>query len=230
MNDSSEVSSLNFPATRDLWNTNRVEALSDGVFAIVMTLLVLELKVPALPRDAPTTEVWQGVRDLGPIFFSYFVTFALAGTFWYWHHQAFDEITHVDGLLFALNLAFLSFVSLLPFSTAMLGAFKLHQPVSLGCYFGNLLALAILLTAFWSYATHAGLVVATPAPISRRRVLPRVIVQALACVAALSTLAFDTTLTMNTYAIVLLVGNVIVRWATRSPARPSRSGNPSGGG
>jgi uncharacterized membrane protein len=57
----------------------------------------------------------------------------------------------------ALNLAFLSFVSLLPFSTAMLGAYKLRQPVSLACYFGNLLALALALTAFWFYAGSSGM-------------------------------------------------------------------------
>jgi uncharacterized membrane protein len=215
MNDSLEVTALDSPATRDLWSTNRVEALSDGVFAIVMTLLVLELKVPALPRDAPAAEIWQGVRQLGPIFFSYFVTFALAGTFWYWHHKAFDEIEQVDGLLFALNLGFLSFVSLLPFSTAILGAFRLRQPVSLGCYFGNLLGMAILLIAFWSYATRAGLVVPTSDPRSRRRILPRVIVQAAACVVALATLPFDTSLTMNIYAFVLLAGNFIIRWTMR---------------
>ncbi len=218
MNQSSETSALDLPAARDLWNTHRVEALSDGVFAIVMTLLVLELRVPALPREASSAEIWHGVRELGPIFFSYFVTFALAGTFWYWHHQAFDEITHLNGLLFALNLAFLSFVSLLPFSTAMLGAFKLRQPVSLGCYFGNLLALAILLSVLWTYAARAGLV-PTADRGSRRRVLVRVMIQALACVAALATLAYDTALTMNTYAFVLLVGNIIARRAMRSPAR-----------
>src|SRR5690242_11054474 len=123
MDDSLESSPQDLAAERDLWNTHRVEALADGVFAIVMTLLVLELKVPALPRDASAAEVWRGVVELGPIFFSYFVTFTLAGTFWFWHHRAFDEIAHVDGPLFALNLAFLSFVSLLPFSTAMFGAF-----------------------------------------------------------------------------------------------------------
>lgn len=215
MNDSSEAGRMDLATTRDLWSTNRVEALSDGVFAIVMTLLVLELKVPALPREAPAAEIWHGVRELGPIFFSYFVTFALAGTFWYWHHQAFDEIEHVDGLLFALNLAFLSFVSLLPFSTAMLGAFRLHQPVSLGCYFGNLLAMAIFLIAFWTYAMRAGLVAKTSDPRSRRRILPRVIAQAVACIVALATLPFDTSLTMNTYAFVLLAGNFIIRWAMR---------------
>src|SRR5262245_21164349 len=95
---------------RALWSTTRAEALSDGVFAIVMTLLVLELKVPQLPRDAPAADVWHGFLELGPVFFSYFVTFMLAGAFWFKHHQAFHEMTHINGPLFALNLGFLSFV------------------------------------------------------------------------------------------------------------------------
>ncbi len=196
-----------------LWSPNRTEALSDGVFAIVMTLLVLELKVPALPRDAPAAEVWHGVRELGPIFFSYFVTFALAGTFWFWHHRAFHELTHVNGPLFALNLAFLSFVSLLPFSTAMLGAFKLPQPVSLACYFGNLFAMAVLLSAFWQYAKRSGLLAPARDPAARGVFTRIMLAQVLAGLAALVMVAANPRMAMNVYVIVLALGNVVARRA-----------------
>jgi uncharacterized membrane protein len=209
------------PVDRVLWSTTRIEALSDGVFAIVMTLLVLELKVPQLPRDASAAEVWHSVRELGPIFFSYFVTCTLAGVFWFWHHRAFHELTHVDGPLFALNLAFLSFVSLLPFSTAMLGAFKLGQPVSLACYFGNLLALPLALMALWLYAGRAG--VRTPAghPAVRQRFVLVLVVHIIASLAALITIAIAPRLTMNVYPGMLVLGTVITRRGTRSGVRPT---------
>jgi TMEM175 potassium channel family protein len=201
---------------RALWSTTRTETVSDGVFAIVMTLLVLELKVPDLGRDAPTAAVWRAFRDLGPIFFSYFTTFTLAGVFWLWHHRAFDELTHIDGPLFALNLAFLSFVSLLPFSTAMLGAFQLRQPVSLACYFGNLLALALALMAFWLYAGRSGALKPPRDPASRRRFVLILVTHITASAAALVTTAIQPAVTMNVYVVVLGLGAALTRRATRS--------------
>jgi uncharacterized membrane protein len=201
---------------RVLWSTTRIEDLSDGVFAIVMTLLVLELKVPQLPRDAPAAEVWHGFMELGPIFFSYFVTFTLAGVFWFWHHRAFHEVTRVDGPLFALNLAFLSFVSLLPFSTAMLGAFRLRNPVSLACYFGNLLALPVALMALWLYARRANLLMPVGDPVARLRFVLILVTHMTASSAALITIAVNPGLTMNVYAAMLMVGMVLMRRGTRS--------------
>jgi uncharacterized membrane protein len=194
-----------------LWTSNRVEALSDGVFAIVMTLLVLELKVPALPRDASAAEVWHGFEEIGPVFFSYFVTFAISGTFWFWHHQVFHQLRHVTGVLFALNLAFLSFVSLLPFSTAMLGAFKLRQPVSLACYFGNLCAMALILSVLWQYAQRSGLLAPARDPKARRRFTLILASQTFACIAALIAVAVKPGLAMNLYVVVLVAGNFLAR-------------------
>jgi uncharacterized membrane protein len=194
---------------RDLWSTTRIEALSDGVFAIVMTLLVLELKVPELPRTVPPEELWHAFRELGPTFFSYFVTFTLAGVFWFWHHRAFHDMTHVNGPLFALNVAFLSFVSLLPFSTAMLGAFQLRQPLSLACYFGNLLGMALILSVLWQYAQRAGLVAPTQDPVARRKFTLTMLAQVIACTAALIAVAVNTAITMNVYILVLLAINVV---------------------
>jgi len=206
-----DAATLDKSVDHAVWSKARVETVSDGVFAIVMTLLVLELKVPELPRDAPTADVWHEFRALGPIFFSYFVTFTLAGVFWFWHHRAFHELTRVDGPLFALNLAFLSFVSLLPFSTAMLGAFRLRQPISLACYFGNLLGLALTLMVFWLYARRSGALKPAHDPVARRRFVLTLVAHILASSAALITVAFDPGLTMNVYVIVLALGGVVAR-------------------
>ena len=123
---------------------HRVEALADGVFAIVMTLLVLEIKVPDLPRSASSHEIWLGVRSEAPVFFSFLITFILSGAFWHLHQRLLTQLKAVRGALLALNIAFLMFVSLLPFSTGMLGHF-LRRPFAQEFYFANQLILGLLL-------------------------------------------------------------------------------------
>jgi uncharacterized membrane protein len=74
---------------------HRVEGLTDGIFAIVMTLIVLELKVPELERHATEAEILGRVRELGPQFLAFFLTFTLAGLFWFQHHASMQFIKHI---------------------------------------------------------------------------------------------------------------------------------------
>src|SRR5436190_5165844 len=134
----------------------RIEALSDGVFAIAMTLLVLELKIPDLPKDTSQTELLSQLRELGPHFYSYALTFILSGVFWVFHHFTFHFIRHTTRVLLWLNTVFLMFVSLLLFSTHLMGDLMRHS-VALMFYFGNQTVLALLLKALWIYAQHAGI-------------------------------------------------------------------------
>jgi uncharacterized membrane protein len=139
----------------------RMEALSDGVFAIVMTLLVLELKVPDLPRQASAAELSRALKPLVPHFFSFLVTFLISGVFWFLHQVSFHWIHKINRPLMFINLVFLMFVSLLPFSTGMLGHF-LGNPVGQMFYFGNALALSLMLNAHWIYARRRGLMTENP--------------------------------------------------------------------
>jgi uncharacterized membrane protein len=139
----------------------RLETLSDGVFAIVMTLLVLELKVPDLPRHASSGELGQALRHLLPLFFSFVVTFLISGVFWFLHQVSFHWIHRINRPLMFINLGFLMFVSLLPFSTGMLGHF-IGSPVGQLFYFGNALALSLLLNVHWIYARRRGLMTNDP--------------------------------------------------------------------
>lgn len=132
---------------------SRLEALSDGVFAIAMTLLVLELKVPEMSHHHSNAEMLDQLLALVPAFLSYVLTFLIAGGFWFLHHVTFHFIRHTDRLLCWINLLFLMFVSLLPFSAGLLGHLLVH-PVSQLFYFGNQFLIAILLNAHWHYAIH----------------------------------------------------------------------------
>jgi uncharacterized membrane protein len=102
---------------------NRVEALSDGIFAIVMTLLILELHVPKLPATAANVEVTAALFDLWPKFVSYLVAFISLGVFWIAHHIMYHAVRRADRTLLWLNIVFFMFVSVMPFSTSLLNSF-----------------------------------------------------------------------------------------------------------
>jgi uncharacterized membrane protein len=130
---------------------NRIEALSDGIFAIVMTLLILELRVPNLPASAPNVEVAPALIALWPKFASYIVTFVGLGFFWIGHHIMYHAIRRTDRILLWLNIFFFMFVSLLPFSTSVLNAFSeaFIAPLLFGA---NLAIIGWILFFQWSYA------------------------------------------------------------------------------
>jgi uncharacterized membrane protein len=130
---------------------SRIEALSDGVVAIAITLLVLELKVPEVMSHHSDREMLEALIELSWQFATYVVTFLIAGAFWYLHHLTFHFIKHVDGVLVWINLMFLMFIALLPFSAGLMEHLYVH-PVSQFFYFGNQLAIALLLNVHWQYA------------------------------------------------------------------------------
>jgi uncharacterized membrane protein len=139
---------------------SRIEALSDGVFSIAMTLLVLKLEVPDAMHQHSDADMLAQLRGLlgGAAFFTYVITFLIAGGFWFLHHLTFHFIRHVNGFLVGINLVFLMMVSLLPFSAELMGHLFVH-PVSQLFYFGNQFALAVLLNLHWQYATHLDLII-----------------------------------------------------------------------
>ena len=92
----------------------RVEAFSDGVIAIVITIMVLEMKVP---HEA----TWDALQKLWPVFLSYIVSFTLLGTYWGNHHHLIHSIKEVDGNIMWANLHLLFWLSLIPFATGWMG-------------------------------------------------------------------------------------------------------------
>jgi len=138
---------------------SRIEALSDGVFSITMTLLVLKLEVPEVMHHSNNADMLSQLLALGPAFATYVVTFLIAGGFWFLHHLTFHFIRHVNGVLLWVNLLFLMMVSLLPFSAGLMSHLFIH-PVSQFFYIGNQLAISVLLSLHWLYARGKGLLAA----------------------------------------------------------------------
>jgi TMEM175 potassium channel family protein len=96
----------------------RTEAFSDGVFAIAVTLLVIFIDVPKVPNDAALDEA---VSDLGPEVLSYFIGFFVIALFWIGHHRFFAGLHRFDERLMFVNLAYLSAVAFVPFTTGLFG-------------------------------------------------------------------------------------------------------------
>jgi len=136
---------------------NRIEALSDGIFAVAMTLLILNFRIPSLPPDAPNVRVVPALLGMWPGFVTYAVSFLSLGVFWIGHHNMYHAVRRADRVLLWLNILFFLFVSFLPFSTSVLSAFRRTQVAPL--FFGaNLAVIGWLLYAQWAYAgTQAGM-------------------------------------------------------------------------
>jgi uncharacterized membrane protein len=131
---------------------NRIEALSDGIFAIAMTLLILEFHVPNLPPTASNVQVAPALLHLWPKFATYAVSFLSLGVYWIGHHNMYHAIRRADRVLLWLNILFFMFVSFLPFSTSVLNAFPQTQIAPL--FFGaNLTVIGWILYLQWSYAS-----------------------------------------------------------------------------
>jgi uncharacterized membrane protein len=127
-----------------MFKKSRIEALSDAVFAIAMTLLILDIKVP--PVGVEPGQLAAAIRADAHEWISFAFTFALSSLFWTYQHLVFDAIDEVGKEGLVLTFAFLAFVSVLPFSTSLWGH-HLNERLAFVVYFANQFALAALLTA-----------------------------------------------------------------------------------
>ena len=121
----------------------RIEAFSDGVFAIVVTLLVLELRVPALKDHGSVAELAHALFELTPKFVSWLLSFIIVCKFWLNHHHILGLARHADYGFVWLNSIFLMFQSFIPFPTALMGEY-VDNPLAVSI-FGGVFALNTLL-------------------------------------------------------------------------------------
>lgn len=101
----------------------RLETLVDGVFAIAMTILVLEVKVPELADRRSAEELLHALLHHGYVIGAYVVSFAMLGLFWVWHHRLAEQVREIDLPLLVCALTFLALVCFFPFASALLGRY-----------------------------------------------------------------------------------------------------------
>jgi uncharacterized membrane protein len=127
----------------------RVLALTDGVFAIIITLLVLEIHVPELTQGYSLN---QALREIRPSLVAFVISFILAGMYWVGHRDLFALIRRTDRGLVWLNILYLLPLCLLPFAAGLLGRYD-QEPVALRIYGLLLVAIAVMRVLIWLYAT-----------------------------------------------------------------------------
>jgi uncharacterized membrane protein len=122
---------------RRIPGTGRVEAFSDGVIAIIITLLIFEVRLPELPADASNDQMLEAFRTIAPKLASFAVSFVTVAIYWVNHHSFFSGITHTDWKLLWANNLLLFFLAVVPFTTAVLGD-HVGQPIAVAVYALNL--------------------------------------------------------------------------------------------
>ncbi len=131
----------------DRTDFGRIVAFTDGVMAVAITLLVLNLEVPEVRPD----ELDEALRDLDGSFLAYVLTFALVGRFWVIHHNLFETLERFDGRMMVLNLLFLMLIALMPFGMDLVDSYP-DTSIAVATF-----AVILSLTAFthWTMTTHA---------------------------------------------------------------------------
>jgi uncharacterized membrane protein len=106
----------------------RLDQLSDGIFAIVMTILVFEMQIPSIWGPVDNATLWMEIKNLLPVFLSYVLSFALLFTYWRAHHFFVSIYAkNVDSMLTNINALFFMLISLVPFSASILGQYNKNE-------------------------------------------------------------------------------------------------------
>lgn len=204
----------------------RIEALSDGVFAIIITLLVLDLRVPHAEtlRGRPLAEV---LRAQWPVYVGFVLSFLQVGVVWANHHTMFHYIRRSDHLLKVYNLLFLLCVAVLPFTTALMAEYALGSEsdrlIAALAYSGAQALAGMLFNAMWWHALRAGLVDSRADPHRLHALGRHWLLIPIFYVLAFAFAFVDTRISLIMYVLLLLYysmpGPAVVRWMTARRAR-----------
>ena len=132
---------------------SRIAAFSDGVMAVAITLLVLNIETPTVAEE----DLGEALVDLIPSLLAYVLSFALIGRYWFIHHQLFSKFVRFDGRLIALNLLFLMLIALMPFATDLYDTYT-DAPLAAAVFASSLAVAAFVHWAMTRHAIKAGLV------------------------------------------------------------------------
>jgi uncharacterized membrane protein len=190
---------------------DRIVNLSDGVFAIAITLLVLDIRVPDIPENLVASELPRELLSLWPKYLGYFLSFVGISTFWTIHHSIFRPIRAYDRTLLYLNFLFLMVVAFFPFPTSLLGEYGNHQlPVAI--YAATFATGRLVLTALHWYSTkHERLLEEPPDPATVRFFLIRGLTIPIIFLLSIGISLVSVSAAIWTWFIMIAVDAIIVR-------------------
>ncbi len=137
----------------DLAGLERLIFFSDAVFAIAITLLVIDIRLPDLGSSATASQVVTSLKNLGPHFFGFVVSFVVIGGFWATHHRTFRYVRRYDRAFIWINILFLMSVAFLPFSSSVISEYG-NLPPAVVFYSVSLAITSLLFVVLWLYATY----------------------------------------------------------------------------
>lgn len=176
---------------------SRLHALSDGIFAIGMTLLVFDIKISPVDHLS-NAALWQALKDSWPVFYSFITSFALLYTYWRAHNALLNTfIKKLDTVLVQLNMLFLMLISLIPFSTRILGQYYTIQ-LGIGVYALNVALISFCLFSIRTYGMRAQHIETSNSWKRRdhRNAIVRTLLPPFICILALGISFFSTTLAL----------------------------------
>jgi uncharacterized membrane protein len=133
---------------------SRVLTFTDGVFAIVITILVLDLEVPDLGSGQSLAD---SLEEMRPTFVSFVISFLIVGMYWAWHRSTFAQVRYIDASLLWINLLYLLPVSMIPFAASVLGEYS-DDATALHLYGTVLIAVTLVrIGLYWYLNRHSGL-------------------------------------------------------------------------
>lgn len=133
----------------------RLDQLADGIFAIVMTLLVLEIRVPTIEGVITNENVVRAFVSVAPLFVSYLLSFLLLFTYWRGHHHIASVLAkNIDNRFATLNALFFLVVGLVPFTTLLLGRYHMTQ-AAIAIYGVHIIVIGLLLYMMRQYVIHS---------------------------------------------------------------------------
>jgi uncharacterized membrane protein len=137
-------------------SVERLAALSDGIFAVAMTLLVLDLRLPVTDAVHSEHDLWHALGAMAPQIVMYMMTFLTLGIFWVGQQTQLNHLEHSDRSLTWIHIAFLFAVTLMPFSTKLLAEYATYRTALL-VYWANIALLGGTLYASWGCAVRGKL-------------------------------------------------------------------------
>jgi uncharacterized membrane protein len=144
----------------------RVTMFTDGVFAIIITILVLEIGVPA---ELPEQSLREAIAETGPELLAWVISFLIVGMYWAWHRDLFNQVRYVNRDVVWLNLLFIMPAALIPFAASVLGEYH-DEPIALHLYGAVLILTALLRWLLYGYVMRRPSLLWEPPGTKTRRI------------------------------------------------------------
>ncbi len=141
---------------QEIRETGRIEAFSDGVFAIVITLLAFEIKVPPLSELREGQGLLSALIEQWPVYLGFLISFGTIAIMWINHHAMFKNIQRIDHRFLVLNTLLLMMITLVPFSTLLLTEYLEHKDAAIGAiiFSGDFFLIAVFFNLMWFHASR----------------------------------------------------------------------------